>query len=509
MRSYTAILLIATLVSAMLIGPVRSIAQRLGAVSVPGGRHVHQAATPRLGGVAIFFGVLVPLAVLFNIDAGAAQALRADAMKAAGLVIGAVIMCGVGSIDDVRGMRALYKLLFQVAAATVAWLTGFRIEGVHLPIIGDLSMGIFSYPVSTLWIVGIINAINLIDGLDGLAAGVAIFAALTNFVVAYLADSTLVALVMIALLGATLGFLFHNFNPARIFMGDSGSYFIGYVLATCAIIGTYQKASTTVSILVPVLALGVPILDTLFAIVRRFLERRPLFSPDRGHIHHRLLDMGLTHRRVVLIIYGVSVAFTASGIAIALGRRWQVGVALLSATVVLVALIRFVGYVEQINQSVRSRRGFRTAEVERQRRAVADEIVGLDSVKSEEELFVALQRLLTKAGVALFEISMGEPPNDGVVQTIELVPEASRPRELAVATFTLGEAHSAVASVRYYWSSELGTGNPASDILFQLVTDVCARSLQRLGSTFVAQPAKVVTDRPSNLGVPESVPTGA
>ncbi|MFI5301006.1 MAG: glycosyltransferase family 4 protein, partial [Polyangiales bacterium] len=339
--------------AAILVGPVRAMARRLGAVSLPGGRHVHKAATPRLGGVAILFGVLVPLSILFNVDAGAAVALRAESTRAIGIAVGGAFMCAIGFIDDVRGVRALYKLFAQIAAATVAWMTGFRIESVHLPIIGDLSMGIFSYPVSTIWIVGIINAINLIDGLDGLAAGVAIFAALTNFVVAYLAESTLVALVMVALLGATLGFLFHNFNPARIFMGDSGSYFIGYVLATCAIIGSYQKASTTVSILVPVLALGVPILDTLFAIVRRFLERRPLFSPDRGHIHHRLLDMGLTHRRVVLIIYGVSVAFTASGIAIALGRQWQIGIALLSATVVLVALIKFVGYVEQINQSVR------------------------------------------------------------------------------------------------------------------------------------------------------------
>src|SRR5262249_52489320 len=159
-----------------------------------------------------------------------------------------------------------------------------------------------SLPITVLWITGIVNAINLIDGLDGLAAGIVFFAGLTNFVVAYMHGALMVALFMSAMLGATAGFLFHNFNPARIFMGDSGSYFLGYVIATSSLLGSMQPTSTTVALLVPMLALGVPIFDTLFAIVRRFLERRPLFSPDRGHIHHRLVDMGITHRRAVLIL---------------------------------------------------------------------------------------------------------------------------------------------------------------------------------------------------------------
>src|SRR4029078_2410036 len=173
---------------------------------------------------------------------------------------------------------------------------------------------------------------NLIDGLDGLAAGVVFFASMTNFVVALLSQASLPALFMATTMGAIIGFLFYNFNPARIFMGDSGSYFLGYVIAATSV-GTDHKASTAVSLLVPLMALGVPIFDTLFAMVPRFLERRPVFSPDRGHIHYPLLDMGITHRRAVLIIYGVSVLLTITAIAISLGRSWQVGITLVASSV--------------------------------------------------------------------------------------------------------------------------------------------------------------------------------
>ncbi len=171
------------------------------------------------------------------------------------------------------GLRAVYKLLAQVAVAVGAFALGFRIEAVFLPFIGTLQMGVFALPVTLLWIVGITNAVNLIDGLDGLAAGIAFFAAFTSFVVAFLSGSAFVALTMATLMGALVGFLFFNFNPARIFMGDSGSYFLGYLLATTALAGgVQQKASTAVSLLVPVIALGLPIFDTLFSMVRRLLR---------------------------------------------------------------------------------------------------------------------------------------------------------------------------------------------------------------------------------------------
>src|SRR5262249_3314458 len=161
-----------------------------------------------------------------------------------------------------------------------------------------------------------------------LAAGIAFFACLTNFVVAYLGGNVLVCLVTATLAGSIVGFLFHNFNPATIFMGDSGSMFLGFVVATTSLFVASQKGGTAVAILVPIVALGVPIIDTLLAMVRRFLARRSIFAADRSHIHHRLLELGLSHRRAVLILYGASVVFTAGALCIYIGRSWQVGLAL-------------------------------------------------------------------------------------------------------------------------------------------------------------------------------------
>ncbi|MGZ5969594.1 MAG: glycosyltransferase family 4 protein, partial [Polyangiales bacterium] len=324
--------LLATLASTLLIPVVRIVAFKVGAVSTPGGRHIHDRAIPRLGGVAIACGFCIGLGILAAHDMHVREILRDNASLTLGLLTGGAIMSTVGVIDDTRGLRAALKLAAQIAVAVGAYAAGFRITAVSLPFVGDLSMGIFALPVTTIWIVGIVNAINLIDGLDGLAAGVTFFAGITGLVVAKISGTPFTALMMATMLGAVLGFLFFNFNPARIFMGDSGSYFLGFVLAATSLVGSAQKTSAAVSILVPILALGVPILDTLFAMVRRILERRPIFSPDRGHIHHRLLDMGLTHRRAVMIIYAVCAVFTVTAIGVSLGRTWQVGVALFVAS---------------------------------------------------------------------------------------------------------------------------------------------------------------------------------
>ena len=279
---------------------------------------------PRLGGIAIALASACTLLMLLRVESSVGMVVQAEPLRVLGLLGGALIVFVVGVLDDTRRVRALYKLYAQVAAATLAYLCGFRIDAISTSLGNSVSMGIFGLPVTILWIVGIVNAINLIDGLDGLAAGIVFFAGrLTTFVVAYISGNVLVAVVMASTLGAVVGFLFFNFNPARIFMGDSGSYFLGFLLGTSSIGG--YKASTAVALLVPMIALGVPIFDTCFTVVRRFIERRPLFSPDRGHIHHRLLDMGLTHRRAVLTLYGVSIVFTVTAIAISVGRelgRW-------------------------------------------------------------------------------------------------------------------------------------------------------------------------------------------
>jgi UDP-GlcNAc:undecaprenyl-phosphate GlcNAc-1-phosphate transferase len=319
---------------------IRAAAARTRAVDLPGSRRVNKRVVPRLGGVAILAGFFAPLIGLLFLNNDIAVHFQENLSRAMAALCGAAGMAVLGAIDDFKGLRARYKLVFELFIACAAWLAGFRIDELVLPFFGSFETGWLSLPLTVAWIVGIINAVNLIDGLDGLAAGVAFMVCVVNFVVGFMSDHLLVALFSSALGGAVLGFLVFNFNPARIFMGDSGSMFIGYVLAITSLVGS--KGSTAVALLVPILALGVPIMDTLFAIARRLSKRRPLFAPDGEHIHHRLLRRGLTHRRAVLTLYGVSVVLTVAALVVYIGRDWEVGVTLLVASAVLFGLIRAV-----------------------------------------------------------------------------------------------------------------------------------------------------------------------
>lgn len=483
MKTFVAAFVVAVVVGAALTPLARRLAVRFGAVSVPGGRHVHERSIPRLGGLAIFGAFFAPLAAFFVVESAVAEAFTRDSRRALGLAVGGTILCLVGVVDDTRGLRAAHKLWAQVAVGVLAFYCGFRIDAVALPIVGALPMGIFALPVTVLWVVGIVNAVNLIDGLDGLAAGVVFFAGLTNFIIAFISGSALVALLMAAMMGAVIGFLFHNFNPARIFMGDSGSYFLGFVLAATSLAGA-PKASTAVSLLVPVVALGVPIFDTLFAMVRRFLERRSIFSPDRGHIHHRLLDMGVTHRRAVLIIYGVSIVFTVSAIAISLGRDWQIGVALLAASVALVGLVRFVGYFEYLHARRRQKTRLRSEDIERLRRALPDFNHTVAAARSEQDVLDALGTVRDQAGLTSVQVIQA----GGVVRECGHCAPASVPREAISARFPIGRDGSAVADVKFVWSCDDPDVSPQMDILLQIVTDMVAVHLRRVHSPLVPRP---------------------
>ena len=375
-------------------------------------------------------------------------------------------------------------------------------------------MGVFAFPVTVLWITGIINAVNLIDGLDGLAAGVVLFAALTNFVIANIAGSVFIAVVMATTVGALLGFLLFNFNPARIFMGDSGSYLLGYVLAAAVLVGgTAQKASTAVSLLVPCLALGVPIFDTLFSVVRRYLERRPLFSPDRGHIHHRLLDIGLTHRRAVLTLYGVSAVFSVTAIAASIGKDWQIGLAMLASSAVLFALVRAAGYFEYMRNYLHRPGRHHSPRAEAVRRALPEFAERLAGASDEAQVRAALEGLtgsLTFQRVMLLERAAGLRPSQR--------PDAQRRRELDVleASFPVGADAQARADVLFVWPANDGAATPELEILLELLVDVVERALVRTGSGLVSSgssaPPAAVTDvsasvRPSSQQVTVTTPT--
>ena len=488
MLSFVAAAGIAAAVSAAATPIVRHFAPRFGAVDLPSGRRVNKRVIPRLGGLAILLGFLAPLLGLFLYDSVVGLAFRADLSRALGLTIGAAMMAALGALDDVRGMRAWKKFLIQALIAGFAFAAGFRIEEIRLPWIGALDMGVFALPVTVLWIVGLVNAVNLIDGLDGLAAGVAFFACVVNVVVGVVSGSVLVTLISAALGGALLGFLIYNFNPATIFMGDSGSMFIGYVLATAALLGNAAKASTAVSLLVPVLAMGVPIMDTLFAIVRRYLERRSIFSPDRGHLHHRLLDLGLTHRRAVLLLYGASLIFTVAAVAVYVGRSWQIAAALGASALAVFGLVRGMGLFQHRIVRRQQREGDLSNHADLFRHTLPVLFRDVVAAADGSAVVTALKAFAATTRLVYVECSAPEIPAlgtwtwEGTDANGKGNGGGSRPngRGYVSATFFIQVGDKPAGTIKFGWHSEHGDVSPQSDTLLQVVVDTVEKRLADL-----------------------------
>lgn len=309
MRTATVAFILACLVSVLLTPVLRRFALRHRLFdSNVSARKVHGRPIPRLGGMAIAAAFYAPMLALLIERSGVGGIFYASSRMATAFLAGGAAICCLGLYDDLRGAGAALKFLVQFGVAGALFHAGFRIEVMTLPFAGVIHLGPLSLVVTVLWLVGVVNAMNLIDGLDGLAAGVGLFGVATTFVLAAMRPDPIMMLFMAALGGALVGFLLYNFNPASIFMGDAGSMFIGYVLAVGSV-QTSQKSSTAVAILVPIVALGVPITDTLLAILRRAIRHRPIFSADRAHIHHKLLDRGLSQKQAVLVLYAVSILF--------------------------------------------------------------------------------------------------------------------------------------------------------------------------------------------------------
>ncbi len=324
--------LIVAAVAAILLTPlVKRLAFRIGAVDAPNYRKVHARIMPRLGGLAIFGAFLIGIAVL-RPESGNSEQLLA-------IILGATVIVITGVLDDMYEITAKAKMLGQlVAAGIIVFYGGIQIDFINLPFDeGTLAFGILSIPFTILWIVGITNAINLIDGLDGLAAGVSTIALLTLAAMAGVLGDGFVLAVAAILAASTFGFLFYNFHPAKIFMGDTGALFLGFMIAVLSLLGF--KSVTLVSFIIPVIMLGVPISDTFFAIVRRLRMKKKWSDPDKSHLHHRLLDLGFSHRQTVLIIYAIAMLFGLCAIIFSMAKIWG---AILLVTVILVALELFV-----------------------------------------------------------------------------------------------------------------------------------------------------------------------
>lgn len=289
------------IISFLLTPPVKKLAYRIGAIDVPkDGRRMHKRPTPRLGGLAIFGGFLIAAVLTGQLTP---QRLW--------ILAGAAVIVVLGIFDDRNALSAKFKFVIQILAAAIPVIFGdLRIAMFTNPFLFSDSLywnlGALSIPITILWIVAITNAVNLIDGLDGLAVGVSSIASMTMLAVALFIGETEIAVILAALAGACVGFMPYNLNPASIFMGDTGSTFLGYMLATLSIQGLF-KVYALISFAVPFLILGLPIFDTAFAIVRRVLSGRSPLAPDRGHVHHRLIDMGFNQKQAVAILYVISV----------------------------------------------------------------------------------------------------------------------------------------------------------------------------------------------------------
>lgn len=307
----------AALVVGLVVTPIiREFAHRRDLLDLPGGRKVHQVPIPRLGGVAmaIAFGFAIAGATIADPDLGSTLGLRPN--RAPAILVGVGLLLLVGIVDDTRGMKAMVKLTFQVAIAGLAWWAGLSIEQLHFPW-GIVELGPLSLPVTVAWIVGVINAVNLIDGLDGLAAGV-VLTILGGFGLLAAADGVDPTLYLIAAtMGAAVGFLAYNLHPATIIMGDTGSMVLGFVVAAIAISLT-QDGVHPQAPWVPIVALGVPLLDTAWAVVRRTARGEALFVADSGHIHHQLLRFGFSQRDAMLSLTAVSAGLAV--VAVLLGR---------------------------------------------------------------------------------------------------------------------------------------------------------------------------------------------
>ncbi|MBC8590099.1 glycosyltransferase family 4 protein [Wansuia hejianensis] len=300
---------ISAFISLLMTPLVKKLAWKIGAVDIPkDGRRIHRKAMPLIGGLAIYIGVIITSIIYLPLDRFLIS-----------MIIGSTIIVISGIIDDIKELSPRLKLIFQLMSGLVLILGDVRIDFIRNPFSNNnllLDLKWLSIPITLFWCIGIINTFNLIDGLDGLAAGVAFISSFSLILVAGRYNYTNIIILSSIVAGACIGFLPFNFNPARIFMGDTGSLFLGFMLASISIEGV-MKSVTAISIVVPIMILGIPIFDTTFAIIRRFLSGKSIMDADKGHLHHRLMNRGYGHRDTVLILYSISIIFGAFSVIMA------------------------------------------------------------------------------------------------------------------------------------------------------------------------------------------------
>ena len=346
MLAYVVLALLVALVVSFLMTPVvKTFAYKVGAIDVPkDARRMHKVPIPRLGGLAIFIGFMVSILLFSEIT----PELRS-------ILLGAVIIVVLGVVDDIMALPAMLKFVVQIVAALIPATHGVTILAFSNPNIFSDNLywvlGSLSIPFTVLWIVAITNSVNLIDGLDGLANGVSAISATTMLVIALVSDQSAVAVVLAALVGACVGFMPYNMNPAKMFMGDTGATFLGYILATMSIQGLF-KYYAVISFVVPFLILGLPIFDTTFAFIRRIAHGQSPMHPDRSHIHHRLIDMGLNQKQAVATLYVISAILGLSAVVLTTGGEQKAMLFFLALCIVAVVAARVV-FPKEVKEELR------------------------------------------------------------------------------------------------------------------------------------------------------------
>ncbi len=493
MITYFVAFLCALMVGAFLTLVVRNRAHQWGLVDrVNSSRKIHAKPIPRLGGVAIVLAFFVPITALLFIDSSVGQTFRSETKLVWGLFGGGLVISALGLWDDLKGTGAFKKFTVQFAVALLLYLLGFRVEHLANPFGPPVSLGFFSLPVTLLWIVGVVNAMNLIDGLDGLAGGVAFFSIGTNFILAFARGDQLMALTMAALAGAVLGFLVYNFNPASIFMGDTGSMFLGFVLATVSL-KTSAKSGTAVAMLVPIIALGLPIMDTLLAVVRRTLLGRPVFSADKEHIHHRLMSrLVLSHRRAVLFLYGLCCLFALTALGLAYANSAQTAMLLSGVGIVVLVLMRKLGYLNLRQATAAGQTRRKNHQLRQVIKQLNDQIGQARSITAIWEAIKPLAETLDTERMELRIVQHDGALSDGVSFETRRPSRNAFPLDLRI---DIPGRDQPLGFLALTWTDGRGEVDRDEELAIEVVADSVAKAVARAQQIQSADPQKVVALR--------------
>jgi len=464
---------------------IRNLAIRWKLYDQPEGRKIHNQPIPRLGGIAVAIAFFAPILALTLWSNDISAALFAERELLIALVGGSCLILAVGIHDDLKGARALTKLIGQITAAMVVFHAGVQIDVIGIPFAGPIELGAWTFPVTIFWIVLVTNAINLIDGLDGLAGGVAVLAGTTLFVMSLVEGNVIGALLLCSMVGATLGFLRFNWNPASIFLGDTGSLFLGFILALSSTHGS-QKSFTLFSIVAAFVALALPIFDLSMAVIRRYLVGKPVFSADQYHVHHMLLRKGLSQRQAALVLLGGATTLGMLALLFIYSSDRISALSIVALVTMIAVVIHFLGYADIIRAGRRSKLFGDLESAARERAIAVEEIrTNIATVIDED----ALWTLMVPAGEALnletFRFDVLTNTEEGAMERRSLEWKRNRIGEgnsvhiqtLARAEYVVSSGRVIFGTLHLEWLQENSIFDPHQQALGRILADAVAQAM--------------------------------